>query len=72
MIHGPCGLAKLNSPCMKQGKCSKFFPKMFAAVTTIDEDKYPIYKRQNNGIFVKKMVSKWITTMLFHIVHIFL
>jgi len=54
MIHGPCGLAKLNSPCMKQGKCSKFFPKKFIVATIIDEDGYPIYKRQNNGIFVEK------------------
>ncbi|KAK7354399.1 hypothetical protein VNO80_19860 [Phaseolus coccineus] len=54
MIHGPCGVAKLNLPCMKQGKCSKFFPKKFTAVTTIDEDGYPMYKRRNIGIFVEK------------------
>ena len=55
MIHGPCGVAKLNSPCMKQGKCSKFFPKKFTCVTTIDEDKYPIYKLRNNGMFLEKI-----------------
>jgi len=54
MIHGPCGVAKLNSPCMKQGKCSKKIPKKFTCVTTIYEDGYPIYKRRNNGIFVEK------------------
>ena len=70
MIHGPCGMAKLNSPCMKQGKCSKFFPKTFTAETTIDEDGYPMYRRHNNGIFVEK--NGWITVMLFHIVPIFL
>ena len=55
MIHGPCGVTKLNSPCMKQGKCSKFFPKKFTCVTTIDEDKYPIYKLRNNGMFLEKI-----------------
>jgi len=54
MIHGPCGVAKLNSSCMKQGKCSKFFAKKFTIVTTIDEDGYPIYKRRNTGFFVEK------------------
>jgi len=39
---------------MKQGKCSKFFPKKFTDVTTIDEDGYPMYKHRNTGTFVEK------------------
>jgi len=27
MIHGSCRLARYNSPCIKEGRCSKFYPK---------------------------------------------
>lgn len=48
MIHGcPCGFSNLKSPCMKGTKCSKFFPKKFVSNTTIEEDGYPCYKRQD-------------------------
>ncbi|XP_057451985.1 uncharacterized protein LOC130743773 [Lotus japonicus] len=50
MVHGPCGLSKRDSPCMKNGHCSKFFPKKFVAATTFDSDGYPIYKRRNTGV----------------------
>ena len=54
MIHGPCGAARFNSPCMKEGQCSKFFPKKFRHTTTIDEDGYPVYRRKDDGLFVLK------------------
>jgi len=54
MIHGPCGAARFSSPCMTNGTCSKFYPKKFKLLTTIDEDGYPCYKRRDKGIFIFK------------------
>ena len=54
MIHGPCGHANPKSPCMKDGRCSKYFPKKFIAFTTIDEDGYPVYRRRDTGKTIKK------------------
>ncbi|XP_057720223.1 uncharacterized protein LOC130934697 [Arachis stenosperma] len=53
MIHGPCGALRPSSPCMKDGKCSKFYPKRFVDQTSFDEDGYPIYRRRNMGVTVK-------------------
>ncbi|XP_028752922.1 uncharacterized protein LOC114712535 [Neltuma alba] len=49
MIHGPCGSHNLKSPCMKDQKCTKYFPKKFNSNTTIDDDGYPTYKRRDDG-----------------------
>jgi len=49
MVHGPCGRWKLNAPCMKDGKCSKGFPKEFQAETVMTRDGYPVYARPNDG-----------------------
>ena len=48
MIHGPCGVQNKKSPCMQNGKCTKFFPKKFLENTTIDSKGYPMY-RQTEG-----------------------
>ncbi|XP_035830063.1 uncharacterized protein LOC110944792 [Helianthus annuus] len=54
MIHGPCGVAKPNCPCMVDGKCSKKFPKKFCDKTSLDSNGYPVYRRADSGVFVEK------------------
>ena len=49
MLHGPCGHANPNAPCMNDGKCSKRYPKEYAEETSIGENDYSIYRRRNNG-----------------------
>ncbi|RYR66945.1 hypothetical protein Ahy_A03g013145 [Arachis hypogaea] len=38
---------------MKDGKCTKFYPKRFVDQTRFDEDGYPIYRRHNMRVTVK-------------------
>lgn len=54
MIHGPCGDQNRKSPCMQNGKCTKYFPKRFVDNTIIDADGYPVYRRRDNGVFIRK------------------
>jgi hypothetical protein len=54
MVHGPCGFARPNSPCMKDRRCSKFYPKKFTSKTSFDESGYPIYRRRDTGVVVLK------------------
>lgn len=49
MLHGPCGPLNEQSPCMRDGQCSKYYPKAFQATTTQSEEGYPIYRRRDNG-----------------------
>ncbi|XP_061339347.1 uncharacterized protein LOC133286026 [Gastrolobium bilobum] len=54
MMHGPCGPENHKSPCMKERKCSKKFPKIFSSRTLIDDDGFAHYRRLNNGRVVNK------------------
>ena len=45
MIHGPCGTINAQSPCMKEGQCTKRYPKSLTKETTINDDSYPNYRR---------------------------
>ena len=49
MIHGPCGDANRNAPCMDNGSCTKHFPKSFQDETVMDDQGYPKYRRPNDG-----------------------
>ncbi|KAI9118266.1 hypothetical protein K1719_010598 [Acacia pycnantha] len=54
IVHGPCGRSSRNAPCMKDGKCSKYFPKRYNAHTILDEKCYPTYRRRNDGRTVSR------------------
>ena len=56
MLHGPCGPAYPNAPCMENGVCSKGYPKDFQEETKLPNDGhgYPIYSRPNNGRVIEK------------------
>ncbi|XP_067129653.1 uncharacterized protein [Centruroides vittatus] len=47
MIHGPCGAINNNSPCMKDGKCTKRYPRDLHAETITGNDGYPQYRRRS-------------------------
>lgn len=46
MIHGPCGHMDRQSPCMKEGVCTKGYPKAFISDTQSRCDGYPQYRRR--------------------------
>ncbi|KAI9128179.1 hypothetical protein K1719_001172 [Acacia pycnantha] len=54
MVHGPCGRSSRSAPCMKDDKCSKYFPKRFCARTMLDEHGYPTYRRRDDGHMVSR------------------
>lgn len=46
MIHGPCGSLNPNSPCMKDGRCTKRYPRQLIDETQTGNDGYPQYRRR--------------------------
>ncbi|GFT13828.1 helitron_like_N domain-containing protein [Trichonephila clavipes] len=46
MIHGPCGVINPFSPCMKDGRCTKRYPRDFLKETQTVKDGYPLYHRR--------------------------
>jgi hypothetical protein len=51
MLHGPC-----SSRCIRNGSCSKRFPKQYSDFTVENEDGYPVYQRKREH-FINKMVG---------------
>lgn len=54
MLHGPCGAVNPSCVCMKDGACSKKFPKEFQAETFIGNDSFPKYRRCEGGFTYTK------------------
>ena len=48
MIHGPCGVFNSDAKCMKDGSCTKGFPKHFNETTKANVNGYPMYRRREN------------------------
>ncbi|XP_055308584.1 uncharacterized protein LOC129572604, partial [Sitodiplosis mosellana] len=47
MIHGPCGSLNKSSPCMKDGFCTKRYPREMIQETQTGVDSYPLYRRRS-------------------------
>ncbi|XP_055961830.1 uncharacterized protein LOC126681473 [Mercurialis annua] len=54
MIHGPCGDLNLKSPCMRNGRCSKYYPKKFNIDTFMDDKGFATYRRRDDGNYIEK------------------
>ncbi|XP_039949148.1 uncharacterized protein LOC120767290 [Bactrocera tryoni] len=48
MIQGPCGIINRQSPCMVDGKWSKWYPRKLTAETITGNDVYPLYWRRSS------------------------
>ena len=51
MVHGPCGVLNQQSVCMKDGRCTVGYPKLYQEATVLPERGYPQYRRRcpDNG-----------------------
>ncbi|KAK3000416.1 hypothetical protein RJ639_022539 [Escallonia herrerae] len=49
MMHRPCGDSRPHNLCMRDGECSKNYPKSFNSETYVDENGFPVYKRHDDG-----------------------
>jgi len=54
MMHGPCGRLHPTCPCMKNNKCSKFFPKTHQNETSVDADGFAVYRCPKNDLYIDK------------------
>ena len=54
MMHGLRGAANTNAPCMIDKQYSRHLPKRFIDATKVDDERYPVYGRRDNGSTFEK------------------
>lgn len=54
MMHGPCGIDNPDCPCMKDGQCTKDYPKDFCHQTVVLDNGYIKHRRRNTGRVIMK------------------
>jgi hypothetical protein len=64
MMHGPCRDKNFNCSCMKNDRCSKIYPKEYQENTIFNETGFTMYRRRDNGIFIRKgehkLDNRWV------------
>jgi len=64
MMHGPCGEKNEKNPCMKKGKCSKYYPKQFQDETTFTDNGFTQYRRRDSNIYIRRdnhnLDNRWV------------
>jgi hypothetical protein len=65
MIHGPCTSVNLNSSCVKDGKCTKRYPRQLIHDTQTGDDDYPLYRRRSveDGDIKAKITMKCVNAV---------
>ncbi|GJS26675.1 DNA helicase [Tanacetum coccineum] len=54
MVHGPCGPTHADAVCMKEGTCSKKYPKKYNNETFFDKDGHVHYRRRESDVYVAR------------------
>ena len=65
MIHGPCGVYDQTSACLKDGKCTKHYPKPFCETSILNPNGYSTYRRRDDGRFIQlrngfRITNQWV------------
>jgi hypothetical protein len=65
VVHGPWGDLNKNCPCMKEGLCSKRFPKAYNDETLVDDKGFPVYRRCDGHFVLRNkgsvnLTNKWV------------
>jgi hypothetical protein len=71
MMHGPCGVAFPNAPCMEKGKCKNQYPRKFQSEIVTNVNGYPIYRcrdtRRTLLVHDVELDNRWVVS---HIVYL--
>ncbi|GJW46158.1 DNA helicase [Tanacetum coccineum] len=54
MVHGPCGPTHADAVCMKEGTCSKKYPKKYNNETFFDKDGHVHYQIRESDVYVAR------------------